>query len=376
MNILLIGNYPLGEQRSMHCFADLLRRMLEEAGHRVTLARPTPILGYGSATAGLGKWLGYVDRFALFRPTLGRCAASADVVHICDQANAVYVSLLEDRPHIVTCHDTLAIRSALNEIEENPTRWSGRVYQRWILGSLRRAQHVVCVSDRTRMELSRLGGMVQERVSVVPNALHYPYRPMARGEALERIRRWGIPEEHCYFLHVGCNVWYKNRPGVVRIFAKLVAASRFAHHHLVMVGESWPPALRRLVQDTELGARVHELVGVGNEDLRAFYSRAQALIFPSLQEGFGWPVIEAQACGCPVVVSDRPPMAEVAGDAAVRIDPRDEQAAAHLIEQTLAARRGSLVRKGLENAGRYSRQRMLEGYLDAYRRVSAAAQRQ
>jgi hypothetical protein len=252
MNILLIGNYPLGEQRSMHCFADLLRRMLEETGHRVTLVRPTPILGYGSATAGLGKWLGYIDRFLLFRPTLGRCAAAADLVHICDQANAVYVSLLEDRPHIVTCHDTLAIRSALNEIEENPTRWSGRVYQRRILGGLRRAQHVACVSERTRMELSRLGGVARERLSVVPNALHYPYRPMARGEASERIRRWGIPDDRRYFLHVGCNAWYKNRPGVVRIFAKLAAASRFARHDLVMVGEPWPAALRRLVQDSGL----------------------------------------------------------------------------------------------------------------------------
>ena len=77
--------------------------------------------------------------------------------------------------------------------------------------------------------------------------------------------------------------------------------------------------------------RVIELTNITNEDLRALYSKATALLFPSLREGFGWPIIEAQACGCPVFTSDRVPMTEVGGDAAIYLDPTDPRPAPRLL---------------------------------------------
>ena len=76
---------------------------------------------------------------------------------------------------------------------------------------------------------------------------------------------------------------------------------------------------------------VIEVVEPSDEDLRSLYSGAAALLFPSLYEGFGWPLIEAQSCGCPVITSNRSPMTEVAGSAALYIDPANESAAAALI---------------------------------------------
>jgi hypothetical protein len=110
---------------------------------------------------GISKWLGYVDRFLLFPPLLRWRAKSFDVVHIADQGNGMYASMLGNTPSVVTCHDMLAIRSALGEIPENPTRWTGRVLQRWTLRGLKRAAYVVCDSDQTQQEWLRIGSPAQ-----------------------------------------------------------------------------------------------------------------------------------------------------------------------------------------------------------------------
>jgi glycosyltransferase involved in cell wall biosynthesis len=93
--------------------------------------------------------------------------------------------------------------------------------------------------------------------------------------------------------------------------------------------------MRNFVTANDLGASVIEVVHPSNEDLRSLYSGAAALLFPSLHEGFGWPLIEAQSCGCPVITSNRPPMMEVAANAALYIDPENESEAAALVVANL-----------------------------------------
>ena len=369
MKILLVGNYLHSHQQSMQRFADLMRELLTAAGHEVRLLKPEPLLGnLKPSEAGLGKWLGYVDRFILFRPRLRRAARWADVVHVCDHGNAMYAGMLGGRPNVVTCHDLLAVQSARGEVPGNVTGLSGRIFQGWILSGLRRAQHVVCVSEQTRSELRRLSGLPATRASVVPNALNYPYRPMVAAEARERLQRLGAQAPWPFFVHVGGNQWYKNRAGVVRLFTQLAALPPFRSHHLIMAGKPWPDELRTLVQGAGLAARIHEWTDVANEDLRALYSTAEALLFPSLQEGFGWPIAEAQACGCVVVTSNRAPMTEVGGDAAIYIDPDDAPGAAAVIAGALSAR-DAVVASGLRNAARFGGAQMAEGYVAAYRRV-------
>lgn len=353
----------------MQRFAELVLRMLKAAGHEAKLLSPAPLLGkLKPGPSGLGKWLGYADRFLLFLPRLKREAAWADVIHICDQGNAVYVPRIWAKPHIVTCHDLLAIKSAAGAVAVNPTSRTGRVFQRWILSGLRKAQRVVCDSEQTRRELLEVGALPADRTVVVPIALNYPYRPMALGERRAQLRSLGLGESIPFFLHVGGNQWYKNRMGVVRIFAHLAALSGFARHHLLMVGKPWTREIREAVVEGGLETRVQELVGVSNEDLRALYSAADALVFPSLQEGFGWPIVEAQACGCAVFTTNRAPMTEVGGDAAVYFDPEDPAGAAQVIAEGVADV-GAIRRRGLENAKRFSSEAMAAGYIAAIEQV-------
>jgi glycosyltransferase involved in cell wall biosynthesis len=373
MKILLIGNFPYLYSQSMNRFADLMEGELKHLDHEVRLLKPTPFLGKLCPSAyGMGKWFGYIDRFLLFIPNLLHAAAWADVIHICDQANAVYVPWIYRKPHLVTCHDMIAIRSALGEIPEHPTCWTGRIYQLWIGSGLRRAQRIICVSNHTQRELHRTVRIPIAKTAVVENALNYPYHPVSRYE-IERVILSRYPLHGAsYFLHIGGNHWYKNREGVVHLFANLINLKAFRNHHLILAGDKWASELSNLVGYLNLQNRIHQWTEASNEDLQGLYSGAEALLFPSYMEGFGWPIIEAQTCGCPVITTGLEPMTDVGGNSAIYIDPHLLDDAADLIGRRLPKDRDLLVQDGFRNAARFSSEKMINGYLEAYEIVRSS----
>jgi glycosyltransferase involved in cell wall biosynthesis len=368
MKVLLVGNYQSDEQESMQRFAVCLARGLTRAGHDARIVRPSALLGRLSVSGeGFGKWLGYVDKFGAFPFVLKSEIKWADVVHICDHSNSFYTKYLRFVPHVVTCHDLLAVRSARGEISENPTRWTGKQLQRLILKGLIEAQHVACVSDATRSDLLRLAGAVGQRVSRVYNSLNYPYSPMDKREAVRRLRKLSVDPQQPFLLHVGGNQWYKNRLGVLRIFSLLRKLANGHGLKLVMVGKSWTAEMRQFIREKGMSDCTLELTRVADEDLRALYSMATMMLFPSLQEGFGWPIVEAQACGCPVAVLRRSPMDEVAGNAGIYIDSESPWASSAIVNQALEKIAG-MRDLSIANAARF-RSGMIEDYLTLYDRV-------
>ena len=375
MKVLIVGNYPLSYQQSMHRYVELLAQGLKIAGVDARLIRPTPLFGrLKRGDGGLAKWLGYMDRFLLFPPLLRWRAKGFDVVHIADQGNGMYASMLGNKPSVVTCHDMLAIRSALGEVSENPLRLTGRFLQRWILRGLKRAAHVVCDSEQTQQDWLRIGSPAEGGTSVVPIALNYPYRLMDQTERKARLDRLGVGDAP-YVLHVGSNTWYKNRPGLARIFDALVQHDTFGTFQLVIAGKALEAEVANWLQAQGHGARLIQTGPVDNEDLRALYSGAALLLFPSLQEGFGWPIVEAQACGCLVATTNRAPMTEVGGQGAIYFDVSDARGAAATIVGAWGDR-NLLIDRGATNATCYTTEAMIAGYVDAYRRVSSIARSQ
>jgi glycosyltransferase involved in cell wall biosynthesis len=263
----------------------------------------------------------------------------------------------------------MAVRSALGEIPQHPTSWTGRKLQRTILKGLTKAQHVACVSEATRKDFLRIVGLPEERVSRVYNSLTYPYSRMETHEASARLRKLRIDPSELFLLHVGGNQWYKNRLGVLRIFSILCKTARKRTFKLVMVGKPWTAEMRQFIRESGISDLALEFSGVSDEDLRALYSAATMLLFPSLEEGFGWPIVEAQACGCPVATSKRPSMDEVAGDAAIYIDPENPKLSAAIVNQALD-NVDKMRQSSLANAGRF-RSGMIEGYLSMYDKVLA-----
>ena len=369
MKILLVGNYLGDGQGSMSRFARVMQQTLSEAEHDVRLIHPPAVAGrLRSSPSGLGKWLGYVDKFGIFPLMLKSAADWADVVHICDHAFSYYVRYIHHRPHVVTCHDMIGVRTAFGATIVPRGRWSGRQLQRIILKGLRRAQHIACVSDTTKKQLLKILDLPERRVSRVYNGLNYPYSPMADREAAARIRTLDLSIRSPYMLHVGGNLWYKNRLGVLQIFSQVRRQNPDRDFQLVMVGTHWTTEMRQFVSRNSLDTCVRELTLVSDEDLRGLYSAAQLLLFPSLEEGFGWPIIEAQACGCPVVTTNRAPMNEVGGSAAIYIEPEDHVAAAKKI--TTALNDLSRFRaEGLINASRFRTSSMIQSYISLYRTI-------
>ena len=373
MKILLIGNYAPDQQESMQRFASLLEGELRARGHAVQLLQPRARLNRsGAPPVGPAKWLGYLDKFVLFPALLRRAARRADVVHITDHSNSMYVRQLRAKPHLVTCHDMLAIRSALGLVSQNPISATGKVLQKLILHNLNRARAVACVSQNTRDQVLELSRLEADAVSVAENGLNYPYTPMPAAPADALIRHYFAGEVRPFLLHVGGNQWYKNREGVLEIYRTLREQMGAQTPLLVMAGKEFTPAMNDYCAQHDLGD-VIRVVGASNEELRAFYSRAQAFLFPSLAEGFGWPIVEAQACGCRVLTTDLPPMNGIGAQAATLCDPHDVAGAASQLQNLLQEdekERNARIEVGLKNAERFTTARMIEKYEELYRTIS------
>jgi len=372
MRVVLIANYAPDRQESMLRYAQMMREGLEEARHEVTVAAPQIVLNRRHATRGLWKWVGYADKYWLGKGEISRAIVRADVVHVCDHSNAVYVPRASRVPYVVTCHDLLAVRGALGEDTDCPASPAGRRLQHAILAGLRRSHAVACVSQATLRDAGRLLRGYAGQLTVNPNALNYPYRPLTAGEIASRLRRLPALAAGGYVLHVGSSLRRKNRETALRAVAAVAGSWP---GRMVFAGQPLSAELRGLAAQLQVSERVVEVAKPDNELLEALYGGALALLFPSRFEGFGWPIIEAQACGCAAICSDREPLPEVAGGAAIICDADDAAAFGRAILALAgdAQQRAALVQRGFTNAARYNRTDMISRFTALYSQVAGRA---
>ena len=369
MKVLLVGNYEFDGSTSMRIWAAALDRELRQVGIDVESIAPRPVLGRLKPSAhGIGKWLGYIDRFVLFPSALRAAAAGADIVHLCDQGGAMYAPMIHGKPVVATCHDMIAVRAARGELPELRSSRLGKFLQRWICYGLRKAARVACVSRATYDDASRILE-TSANLCVILNGLNYPFQPIAPGEADRRLAHLGGIRAP-FVLHLGSNLAYKNREGVLRVFAK---ASAETNLRLLFAGEALDRNLVRLARELLIEDRVVQVVTPDVATIEALYNRAVCLLFPSRYEGFGWPPIEAQACGCPVVASDIPPFVETLGQSAVLKPVGDEAGMADAVRMIASDEnfRGQLRQSGFENVRtRFQTARMIGEYVSLYRELT------
>ena len=371
--VLLIGNHPADQQQSMQRFALMMLNGLNAAGVPAELILPRSFLGrIRFAGQFVGKWLGYIDKFVFFPRQLQRKLSSGiDLVHICDHSNAMYAAHVHNLPVVVTCHDLLAVRGALGEVADCPASPTGRYLQRWIVSGLRKASAIVCASSATLRDAERIITQTNGRPQfvVIQHGQNYPYQkqpPQIARTHLSRIPQ--IDPSRPFVLQVGSNSRMKNREGGLRIFA---LTKNDWPGQMVFAGQKLTPSLRSLGRDLGVAERVIEVEDPSNELLEALYSSALVLLHPSRFEGFGWPIIEAQACACPVICSDREPMSDIGGDAALTGDVADEAAMARaILRLTDPNERAEWSEKSLHNAERFQVTKMIALYVALYRSLS------
>ena len=244
--------------------------------------------------------------------------------------------------------------------------WYDRLYTRWFVPRYcRSATRFIAVSERVREDALAFTGTDPGRAVTVHNGFDRArFRPICDGDALARVRaQYKLPER--FILWVGQIYPPKNFARLLRAFARI--RERF-DHSLVIAGEPrWSAQSDlALVNELGLGQRVRFTGWLSHADLPALYNLAELFVFPSLYEGFGIPLLEAMACGCPVVTSSTGSAPEVAGGAALLVDPLDVEAIAAGMARALGdpGLRADLARRGLERARAFSWERCAREVLD------------
>jgi len=245
---------------------------------------------------------------------------------------------------------------------------------RWRLNGLirrglERARVILCVSRNVRDLVAETFKSSEGRLAVVYNGVGEDFQPIEPALARRTLAdNYGIVEP--YALFVGQLKARKNIARILEAFARFRLESR-SELRLVLAGRrDWSSAgMDEVIDRWKLRGQVIELGHLAHPDLAVLYSGARMLVFPSLWEGFGIPVIEAMACGTPVITSNNSCLPEIAGDAALLVDPYSVEAIAEAIYRldTDAALRQTLREKGLQRARAFSWRRTAEQTLAAYR---------
>jgi glycosyltransferase involved in cell wall biosynthesis len=351
--ILVVGNYPADQQQSMIRVAQLLVWSYKHKGHRVRLVQPPVcVTRLPGLPAVARKYLAYVDKLLLFPLWLLLRARSFDLVHIADHSNAFYSFCVKPRRCIVICHDLLAIRGAMGDASAACKASAfGLWLQRLIMAGLRRPAGVSFISQATYDDFQRLIGRPRgQRHAVIHLPLNAPFKPDPDPSALPRAERALLPPRP-FLLMVGSALPRKNRALSLRVLELLGESSPY---RLVFAGEALTPDERSFTRTHPLGDRVLSIVGPSHAFLNVLYGQAHALLFPSFSEGFGWPLIEAQASGCPVIASTTTSIPEVAGIGALYGEPQDADAfASHVKDLEQPGLRAQMIERGFANIRRF-----------------------
>lgn len=277
----------------------------------------------------------------------------ADVFHVLDHGYSQLLRRLDPDRTIITCHDLIPLLAAKGVIQMHVSATVALTF-RLRVAELSRARRVITNSEATKSTLEQYTPVRSERIVVVPYGVNSTFTLDAQRP--RRLRASiGLTHTSMIVLQVASGGRYKNTPVVLRAFAQL--RSRVKDVVLVRVGAPFYPEDEALAGTLGIRDAVR-LVGPIDDDhtMAAWYNEADVLMFPSSWEGFGWPPLEAMACGTPVVASHIPAVAEVVGDAAVLVAPDDWTAVARATEEVLMdpAVTASLREKGLKRAAQFT----------------------
>jgi glycosyltransferase involved in cell wall biosynthesis len=279
---------------------------------------------------------------------------------------------------VVTLHDTLALARPELVFPTLKGRWAWALKERLAVA---RADRILTVSEASRRALIAWFRLDPARVVATTEGPDGVFRPMPPdGNSDTVLRRHGIDPTTRYLLYVGGLSPHKNLPRLVEAFA----AGAPSDLRLALVGDfndtfhTRVPEIRRAIANHGLDGRVQFTGFVPDDELAHLYSRAQALVFPSLMEGFGLPAVEAMACGIPVLHSLAGSLPEVVGDAGLAFDPTDVSAIASVIRSYFAdgCRRERLAQRALERSKLFTWEASAQHILACFESLSPADARE
>lgn len=352
-------------------YNDSLCRSLAAAGVRFTTVAPSLPVAARIAQPILARLNLDVEAFLNTYPVSAKLSRDS-VKHFADYTMATMIRLHHLRHTVVTVHDfSPDWNSAANGSGGRYAVY--RAFHRMALAGLRRADAIITDTQHIADALAETVGCKSDRITAIPlGVAHDIFRPINVQQ--DFMARYGLSEDHRFILSVGTDAPRKNLANLVKAFA--LVRSLTPNVQLLKVGASgWASSSREvqeLIRDLKLAEHVRFLGVVPDDDLARLYNAATLAVYPSFYEGFGLPVLEAMACGTPVITSTTSCLPEVAGGAALLVDPHEVVAMAGAISRLLmdAELRASLCQKGLARAQEFTWERTARETLAVYRRVS------
>ena len=247
---------------------------------------------------------------------------------------------------VVTVHDLI-----YKAYPQSQTSQSIELTEKYMQAIAAQAHRIICVSENTRRDLHAFLNIPVDKTCVVYNGVDhktfYPLSEEQRRQAASRLRVWGIDKP--YVLYVGTLEPRKNLTGLLDSFAGLKSKKVF-HGQLVIAGmKGWmQDSIGRVIEQLGIKRDVIFTGFVSDDQLRELYNLAELFVFPSFYEGFGFPILEAFSCGVPVVTSKTSSCGEIAGEAALTVDPQDPSRIAQAMTQIL---QDKMLKKSLRQTG-------------------------
>ncbi len=344
INVTLFCRPESYKAASMDVYADnLSENMRKLPDFRIKSFRPE-----GSHFPLLGKyltlWLNY--------PAVAG-AEQGDINHILDHSISHLIGNLEPEKTIITCHDLIGL-----EIPESTPLWKRKIFWANIIKNMLKARKIIVDSQHTKDDILKYSSYNSNDVVVVYSGIGTNFRMIGDDKIEERFK-FRKPA----ILHVGHNNFYKNVEGLIKAIALLKKEVLF-----VKVGSISRQQLRLL---RRLKIDFIQFMNLPEDELVQVYNVADLLVYPSWHEGFGFPVLEAMACGCPVICSNVSSLPEVAQDAAIMVTPDDIPGIAKAIERVLGSQglRQELTEKGFRQVRKFSWEKTAQETVDIYRKI-------
>lgn len=351
-----IGNYSIELLEALRCARPGLdlRIVVDEpipdaartAGYPVTVAGPSR--GY--------RWQLW-ERVGLPWQAL---RSGADLIHSPANTTPRHATV----PRVVTVHDVIPYLPSISGHSPRAPYWKNVVP-----AAIRSAAAILTCSEASRQDIVRVFDVAPARITVIPYAVSA--RVHTPPDAGAVVAAQGITAP--YLLGLAATAPRKNTTGLIRIFKQVATRRRDVNLVLTGVTSDMTPGLLKLFKELEIAPdRVHLLDFVDSTVRNALYSQADAFLFLTLYEGFGLPILEAMRCGTPVVCSNRSSCPEVAGDAAILVDPENDAEVADTVCSLLtlsSEQRHDLVRRGHARADEFTWARTAHMTLAVYDQV-------
>jgi glycosyltransferase involved in cell wall biosynthesis len=296
-----------------------------------------------------------------------------NINHIVEHLYAHLLQGLDPHYTVVTCHDLMQFaRARLFSPATLPLVNSG--IQRWLLSFLPKAACVVADSENTRQDVLRLTKCLPDHVQVVYPGLGAGFQPnLDETNRAAFKKKYGLGSSYL-ILHVGNSDPYKNVEGIFHVL-DILSRELGLDVGLVKVGQDFTSEQHRIIAGLGLTQRVSHLGRLDEASLIMTYQSCDVLLFPSLYEGFGWPPLEAMACGLPVVTSTAGSLPEVAGDAALSAPSDDHAGLARMVAEVLTRDelRQNLIARGLCRARIFTWEKSISQLVGIYQKVYTEA---